>query len=261
VSSSARLLYSVDDEKKLKLFAGISQGFRAPNLSDLSRFDIARSGELEVPSPGLDPEEFILTEAGVRWDSETLSTSLAYFYTDITDMIVRAPTGRIIDGSAEVEKRNAGDGYVQGIEFAMNWQFTPDWSVYGTVAWQDGEVEGFPTSSPKSVEEPVSRLLPFTGLVGVRYDNPSRRWWAEANVQITDRADRLSAGDKADTQRIPPGGTPGYTLATVRGGWRATDNLTLTMAVENVFDEDYRIHGSGQNEPGVNFIFGAEMRF
>ena len=60
-------------------------------------------------------------------------------------------------------------------------------------AWQDGKVDGFPTSSPRSVEEPVSRLLPFTGLVGVRYDTPSRRWWAEANVQITDRADRLSA--------------------------------------------------------------------
>lgn len=261
VSGSARLLWNVDSQKKLKFFTGISQGFRAPNLSDLSRFDIARSGELEVPSPGLDAEEYILTEAGVRWDSENISVSLAYFYTDITDMIVRAPTGRTIDGSAEVEKRNAGDGYVQGIEFGMNWQFTPDWSFYGTVAWQDGQVDGFPTSSARSVEEPVSRLLPFTGLAGLRYDNPSRRWWLEGNVQITDRADRLSAGDRADTQRIPPGGTPGYTLATVRGGWRATDNLTLTAGVENIFDEDYRIHGSGVNEPGVNFIFGAELRF
>jgi hemoglobin/transferrin/lactoferrin receptor protein len=107
----------------------------------------------------------------------------------------------------------------------------------------------------------VSRLLPFTGLAGLRYDSPSRRWWVEGNVQITDRADRLSAGDHADTQRIPPGGTPGYTLATVRGGWRATDALTLTAGVENIFDEDYRVHGSGVNEPGVNFFFGAELRF
>ncbi len=261
VSGSARVLWSVDEEKKLKFFAGISQGFRAPNLSDLSRFDIARSGEQEVPSPGLDPEEYILTEAGVRWDSDRLSVSLSYFYTDITDMIVRAPTGRTIDGNAEVEKRNAGDGYVQGIEFGMNWHITPDLSLYGTVAWQDGQVDGFPTSSDRSVEEPVSRLLPFTGLAGLRYDSPSRRWWVEGNVQITDRADRLSAADRGDTQRIPPGGTPGYTLATIRGGWRVTDALTLTAGVENVFDEDYRIHGSGQNEPGVNFIFGAEFRF
>lgn len=261
VSGSARVLWSVDEQKHLKLFAGIAQGFRAPNLSDLSRFDIARSGEQEVPSPGLDPEEYLLTEAGVRWDSEKLSLSLAYFYTDITDMIVRAPTGGSIDGVPVVEKRNAGDGHVQGIEFGLNWQFADDWSVYGNVAWQEGDVDGFPTSSPKSVTEPVSRLLPFTGLAGLRYDNPSRRWWVEANVQITDRADRLSASDIADTQRIPPGGTPGYTLATMRAGWRATDALTLTAGVENIFDEDYRVHGSGVNEPGVNFYFGAEVRF
>jgi hemoglobin/transferrin/lactoferrin receptor protein len=37
--------------------------------------------------------------------------------------------------------------------------------------------------------------------------------------------------------------------------------LTLTAAVENVTDESYRIHGSGVNEPGANFIFGAQMRF
>lgn len=261
VSGSARVLWSLDEEKHLKLFAGVAQGFRAPNVSDLSRFDIARSDEQEVPSPGLDPEEYLLTEAGVRWDSDKLSLSLAYFYTDIQDMIVRAPTGRTIGGAKEVEKRNAGDGYVQGIEFGMNWQFADDWSLYGTVAWQEGEVDGFPTSSPDRVTEPVSRLMPFTGLAGLRYDSSARRWWVEGNVQITDRADRLSAGDISDTQRIPPGGTPGYTLATLRAGWRATDSLTVTAAVENVFDEDYRIHGSGVNEPGLNFIFGVEMRF
>lgn len=261
VSGSARILWSLDEQKRLKLFAGIAQAFRAPNLSDLSRFDIARSGEQEIPSAGLDPEKYLLSEAGIRWNSEKLSLSLAYFYTDISDMIVRAPTGGTIDGLPVVKKRNAGSGYVQGIEFGMNWQFADDWSLYGNIAWQDGEVDGYPTSSPDKATEPVSRLLPLTGLAGLRYDNPTRRWWIGAEVQIIDRADNLSAGDIADTQRIPPGGTPGYTLATVRAGWRVTDSLTLTASVENVFDEAYRIHGSGVNEPGANFVFGAEMRF
>ena len=43
------------------------------------------------------------------------------------------------------------------------------------------------------------------------------------------------------------------------GGGR--DDLTLTFAVENVTNEGYRIHGSGVNEPGRNFVFGLEMTF
>jgi hemoglobin/transferrin/lactoferrin receptor protein len=134
-------------------------------------------------------------------------------------------------------------------------------TLFGSVAVQDGELEGFPNSSRKSEVEPVSRMLPLTGLVGLRWDSPERRFWLEGNVQLVDRQDRLSASDIRDTQRIPPGGTPGYSVATVRGGWRVNELLTLTAAVENVTDESYRIHGSGVNEPGANFIFGAQMRF
>jgi hemoglobin/transferrin/lactoferrin receptor protein len=78
---------------------------------------------------------------------------------------------------------------------------------------------------------------------------------------MVDDATRLSAADQSDTQRIPPGGTPGFTVATVRGGWRVNQALQLTMAVENFTDEAYRIHGAGVNQPGVNFVFGAQVQF
>lgn len=260
-SGSARLLFKADDSGKLKFFTGVSQSFRAPNLSDLSRFDTARSNEIETAAPGLDPEKYLSGEVGVRWDHAKTSFSLAYFYTDISDMIVRAPTGRTIDDLLEVTKLNAGDGHVQGIEFSGIWQFHRDWRLQGSIAWQDGQVDGYPNSTTEQETEPLSRLLPITGLVGLRWDSPSRRFWAEGNVQIVDRQDRLSASDERDTQRIPPGGTPGYVVGTLRAGWHVNDRLTLTAGVENFTEEDYRIHGSGVNEPGVNFVFGAQMRF
>jgi hemoglobin/transferrin/lactoferrin receptor protein len=260
-SGSARLLFSVDEQKHFKIFAGASQSFRSPNLSDLSRLDTARSNELETAAPGLDPEKFLTSEIGVRWDCEKLHTSLSYFYTDIKDMIVRAPTGRIIDGFNEVTKLNAGEGHIQGIEFSLDWQLARDWKVFGTVAWQEGEVEGYPDSTDTRVKESASRLLPVTGLVGLRWDSPERHFWLEGTVLMSDRQDELSASDARDTQRIPPGGTPGYTVATLRGGWHVTDNFTLTAAVENFTDEAYRVHGSGLNEPGVNFVVGAKVKF
>jgi hemoglobin/transferrin/lactoferrin receptor protein len=103
--------------------------------------------------------------------------------------------------------------------------------------------------------------MPLTGLAGLRWDSPGRRWFVEGTVQMVDDATRLSTGDRNDTQRIPPGGTPGYTVATLRSGWQVNEALLLTAAVENFTDEAYRIHGSGVNQPGVNFVFGAQVRF
>ncbi len=261
VVGSARFLYRLGEQEQWRVFGGISQGFRAPNLSDLTRLDTARSNEIETPSPGLDPEKFISYEIGIKSGSETCSTQLAYFYTDITDMIVRTPTGRVIDENNEVTKQNAGDGYVQGVELSASYRFHPHLSAFGSFVWTDGEVDTFPTSDQVKVREPIDRLMPPTGIVGLRWEHPHKKCWAEALMTIADRADDLSTRDRTDTQRIPPDGTPGYTVFTVRGGWEVARDLTLTAAVENITDQEYRIHGSGQNEPGRNFVVALDWRF
>jgi hemoglobin/transferrin/lactoferrin receptor protein len=39
------------------------------------------------------------------------------------------------------------------------------------------------------------------------------------------------------------------------------DIFRLSVAVENISDEDYRVHGSGLNGPGRNFILALETIF
>jgi len=107
---SARILYRLSPDSNINLFAGVSQGFRAPNLSDLTRLDTARSDEIETPSPDLDPEQFIAYEVGIKAGNEKAMLECALFYTDIEDLIVRTPTGRMIDGDNEVTKKNGGNG-------------------------------------------------------------------------------------------------------------------------------------------------------
>ena len=62
--------------------------------------------------------------------------------------------------------------------------------------------------------------------------------------------DKLSTRDAEDTQRIPPGGTPGYTVFNIRSAWNISDSFMASVSLENIFDEDYRVHGSGLNEVG-----------
>ena len=259
--ASARIQTALDSKDQFKLYGGVSQGFRAPNLSDISRLDIARSGELETPSTNLDPEKFINYEIGLKARTGRFTGSLAYFYTDISDLIVRQPTGRMIDGSAEVSKANAADGFVHGIEFAAAYELNKNWSLFGNVTWMEGEADAYPTSTDTAKREPVSKIQPIIGTGGVRWQNDNGSVWTEVVCTAAAKADRLSTADLGDTQRIPPGGTSGYTLLGLRGGWQVSQNVTLLASLENLLDEAYRVHGSGSNEPGFGASLAVKVSF
>ena len=261
VVGSLRALAPLGEGRRHAVYAGVSQGFRAPNLSDLTRLDTARSTEIETPVDDLDPERFVSTEVGARYQGERASAEVAAYYTWIEDLIVRAPTGRTVDELQEVTKRNAGDGYVQGVELTLGYKLTGDWHARLMTCWMDGEVDAYPTSDPEQKRDYVSRLMPLTSQVALRWQPAGAGYWAEAVVDAAEKADRLSADDERDTQRIPPGGTPGYTVLTLRSGFVVMDDLQLTVALENVTDEDYRIHGSGVNEPGRNLVVQADWTF
>lgn len=244
------------------VYGGVSQGFRAPSLSDLSAFDIARSGEQEVPTPGLDEEHYLGYEVGTKLRAGAVSGQLAWYYTDIEDQILRFPTGTTNgSGQAIVTKDNVGEGYVEGIELQYAYEFLERTSLFGQNSWQYGRVSNFNSGGTVRTEEFVSRLMPFTTVVGVKWEDQAGRFHASTEVVRAEDAEKTSAGDNRDTQRIPPGGTPGYTLWNVRCGWQIDDRTAFEMACENVTDVDYRVHGSGSNGLGRSFVVGMRITF
>jgi hemoglobin/transferrin/lactoferrin receptor protein len=261
VVSSLRALLPLAADRRQAVYAGGSQGFRAPNLSDLTRLDFARSNEIETPVDDLDPEKFTTAEIGWRRAADDWSAGIAYYHTWIDDLIVRAPTGETVDDQMEVTKRNAGAGHVQGVEVTARVNLTADWQVRAMGTWMEGKVEAYPTSERVRVKDDISRVMPLTGRLALRWQPEGKTYWVEGVVDAADKADRLSADDARDTQRIPHGGTPGYLVVTLRGGVRAGDALAFTLALENLTDEDYRIHGSGVNEPGRQLVVSAELTF
>ncbi len=245
---------------RLVTFGSVAQGFRAPNLSDLTRFDSARSNELEVPTPGLEEERFVSAEMGVKLRGQRVDLRLAVFRTWVDDLIQRVPTGRNVDDEHEITKANLGDGRVDGVEASWRAAVTDQVRMFGTLSWLDGEVETFPTSEPVLVREPLDRLMPLTASLGVRWTPGNRGYWIEGMVLAAEGQDRLSTRDASDTSRIPPGGTPGYVVVHLRAGGRIGRRLEATVGVDNLNDEDYRIHGSGTNMPGRNLVLTLQSR-
>jgi hemoglobin/transferrin/lactoferrin receptor protein len=256
-SASARFIIDLDERDRFQLFGGVSQAFRAPNMSDLTRDDFSATGIIEVPSTSLNPETYLTYEIGIRAQTEAVSASFAYFFTQIEDLIVRRAT--IVPG--QVSKANGGDGYMQGVEFSTRWQMNPNWSVFGHIAWVEGEADQFIGLTAQTQREPLGKIAPLVGYGGVRWQTKDSRFWTELVGLTYGEAGRMNTADQADTSRISPNGTPSFFLLTLRGGCKVTKNLILTASLDNLLDQTYRYHGSGSNEPGFGATLGATVKF
>ncbi len=256
-SASARFIVDLDERDRFQLFGGVSQSFRAPNLSDLTRDDFSATGITEVPATGLNPETYITYEVGLKAQTESVTASFAYFFTQIEDMIVRRTT--TVPG--QVSKANGGDGYMQGVEFATRWQIDPNWSVFGQIAWVEGEADQYIGLTTQTRREPLGKIAPLNAFGGVRWQTRDSRFWTELVCLTYGEAARLNTSDQADTSRIPPNGTPSFWLVSLRGGCKVNDHLILTASLDNLLNQTYRYHGSGSNEAAFGATLGATVKF
>lgn len=260
--SNLKALYKITDH--VNFYAGVAQSFRAPNLSDLTASFESGTTWMEIPvtQTNLDPEKFMTYDLGFKVNWAKLKAGISLYRTDTDSMITRMQTGLkdSITGLDLVTKTNSRKSHVHGIEFWLDKQVTETLLFHAHAAWIDGENE-YVTPVGIAVNEPVSRMLPFTTQFSFIYEKLDSNWWSEFRTTIASKQDKLASNDKSDTSRIPPGGTPGYEVFTLRGGYKFNQKISMSLAVENIFDENYRVHGSGLNEPGRNFVLGANFKF
>ena len=247
----------------VNVIASVSQGFRAPNLDDTTAFNSARSNIFDTPAPDLDPERTTTFELGVKARSERWGELQAFaYYTDLDEFIVRVPTGRTVNGAAEFSKDNVSDGQIYGVEsqgeiFAL---LEPRISIYGGAAWTYGLSDQRKPNGTTD-EDPISRINPAKAHLGLRWRGFDPSAYLEGEVLWVREQRRLALSDEADTQRIPPGGTPGYTVLSVRGGVEVLPGIRAHLALENILNRDFRVHGSGTNAAGFNAVFGIDGQF
>jgi len=234
--ANAGLLWQV--KKQHALYASFSNGYRAPGIDDMGTLGLV-DFRYEVPAYGLKPERSFNTEIGYRFNTQAVQLSATAFYMHLTDLISRVRRGTdSIQGYPVFIKVNDQQAYIKGFELSGEWNITPTLKLKSFAAYQFGQ--------NLSRNEPVRRIPPFNGLTSLKYSR--KQWYLAADHQWAAKQDRLAQGDK-DDNRIPKGGTPGWQVVNLYGGfsfgpWQAQLNAI------NVFNEDYRTHGSGINGMG-----------
>jgi outer membrane receptor protein involved in Fe transport len=220
------------------LYVSISSGYRAPNVDDMGTLGIV-DFRYEVPTSNLTPEKSQHTEIGYKFQTKKVSGTIAAYYLSLDNLITRVKVdGQVISGYQVYKKENTESAYIKGLEAEANVIIIKGWSLTAGAAYTYGD--------NLSKHEPLRRIPPFNGRAMSSWKN--KKWFAAAEMQFASKQNRLAQGDK-DDNRIGPGGTPGWQVLNFYGGYKMK-SFQLNAGFQNVFNEDYRLHGSGINSVG-----------
>ena len=108
-----------------------------------------------------------------------------------------------------------------------------------------------------SKAEPLRRVPPFNGNFALKYK--LNRFYVKSELAWADKQGRLAQGDK-DDNRIPLNGTPGWKVLNIYTGY-SLGSAQLRISAQNLFNEDYRTHGSGINAVGRSLWMSLHYKF
>lgn len=234
--SNGALMYSIN--KQQTVYVSYSSGYRVPNIDDMGTLGIV-DFRYEVPTSNLQPEKSQHTELGYKFQSKKISATFAVYYMHLSNIITRVKeAGQMINGYQVYKKENTEAAFIKGFET----EFTA--AVIQHVYLSSGISYTYGQSLSK--QEPLRRIPPFNGRVVGSYRN--NKCYASAEFQFAAKQHRLAQGDK-DDNRIGAKGTAGWGVINVYGGCKLSI-LNFNIGLQNLFNKDYRTHGSGINAVG-----------
>jgi outer membrane receptor protein involved in Fe transport len=233
---------------RVYLFAHVSEGFRAANIDDLGTLGIV-DFRYEIPSYDLRPERSLNQELGLKYRSPKISGTISLFRVKLFDLITRIKTGAAIAGYDVYTKINIENGFIRGYEADISMQLYGPFRLFAGASYLYGQ--------SISRNEPLRRIPPFYSHISLNYTK--KRITGAVHIDHAGKQTRLAQGDR-DDNRIPKGGTPGFTAVHLEGGIKLA-RFDLRLFFHNLFNADYRMHGSGINAMGRALSLNAKYYF
>lgn len=259
---------AADAVEWLTFVFNVDQGFRAPNLDDLtSRQQVGPGYQYE--NAGLEPERSLSIEAGAIAAHPWFQIEAFGYRTTIRDFIQRTSrdlsecpmgdTGCMASRNRFQLVNLAGQALILGAEGSVRIYLPWDLGLRATISYAWGEGANPLAGLPMQAERvPLSRIPPLNGIGEFGWRSSRLGLYLVGAVRWARAQTRLAPQDRVDA-RIPRGGTPGYSVFDLRAGYRLDPHLLVSLVFENVADTAYRYHGSSTNGPGRGLM--AELQF
>jgi len=207
---------------------------------------VPRAGDqltsLTVANSTFQPEKFVNYEVGAKWDmNQNLALTAAVYKLKRENIIIADPSG-VAGQSILVDGQET-----KGIELGVSGNITNKWSVFGGIAFQDGEIT-------KQQGAGNSAILKGTELAQTP-DRTLSLWnkyeindmWAVA-LGIVSTSDRYAALPTASQSTL----LPGYTRYDAAIFGKLNEKLRLQINLENLTNKEYALyaHNNQNITPG-----------
>ncbi|MEQ6118370.1 TonB-dependent receptor [Reichenbachiella sp. MALMAid0571] len=260
ISGSLGLVYLKDD--KWKLSGLLSSGFRSPNIDDIGKVFDSEPGNVVVPNENLQPEFSYNSEISLtRNIANVVEVEMVGYYSFLKETIARRDftfnnSSTITYDGVESNVQalvNVGDAYIFGYSLNVRADITHYLSLYSTLSNNSGK--------DKIENVPLRHTTPLFGQTSFIFN--LKKVKAELFARYN--------GSKSKKDFVPSelnkdylytvDGSPSWTTLNFRSSYQLTSNLSMSAAIENMFDVHYRPYSSGISAPGRNVILSVKAQF
>ncbi len=257
VQPSARALWM--PREKHTVWAAASRAVRTPSRVDHDMMMVAATAPgippfmlIVLGNDDVDSEEVIAYELGYRTQPlENLSLDIAAFYNDYEDIISFQPGMPYFNPpflTMPLTANNLIDGETYGVEIAADWQVTERWKLMAGYSFLEMDMDLDPMgSNPIEAER----------------SGPQNSAHIRSYLDLPHNLELDVAAYYVDN--VPATASPNFLRTDVRLGWHPTENLELSVAAQNVFDDEHKEFGADNTSTGGDIersIYGqVTLRF
>ncbi|WP_418114032.1 TonB-dependent hemoglobin/transferrin/lactoferrin family receptor [Vibrio scophthalmi] len=225
-------IYKLNQEHRI--FAQVSQGFRAPEFKELYySFGNPNHGYINKPNPDLKAEESISYELGWRHNNDISQSEIAVFYSDYDNFIEsKQVSGEMRNpmNPAIIQYVNVEEAVIKGIELSNRLS----WDGFMPVEGFSSRVAAAYTEGKDGEGKPLNDVNPWNAVIGLNYDSINQ-WGTSLNFSYT--AAKKKSDINTDESDILP--ISSATVVDLTAYYKPMEDLTLRAGVFNLTDEEY----------------------
>jgi hemoglobin/transferrin/lactoferrin receptor protein len=252
----------------LRVSFGVSSGFRAPNVDDLTKVFDTRTGYVVVPNKDLKPEYTYNAELNVSKTTSTYSIGFSLFHTWFRNALVvdrfkwNNASAILYQGimSDVYATQNKAKAIVYGFNVNGSANLSPNTTLAATYTYTKGnyadrKLDGLNTALP------LDHIPPTYGRVGLKHD--IKKFTAELFTLFNGwkRIEDYNLNGEDNQIYATKDGMPAWQIWNINTNYQLTKKLNFSFQIENIADLNYRYFASGISALGRNYIVQARYSF